>query len=346
LQNKYQNQTGLKNLKIEFNNLIGYFIEVKSDLATKLKACGNFEIKQNLTNHVRFSTADLKKCELEINDLTNKILALEGEILGNLSAEIFSKLNHIKNSIKLVAKLDLFSSFAILALEKNYSCPQFIESRCLKIKGGRNPIIEKFKNNFISNDCILNNEQRIWLVSGANMAGKSTFLRQNALIVIMAHIGCFVPADEVKIGIVKQIFTRIGLADNLAKNQSSFMLEMSEIAEILIAADQNSLVIIDEIGNSTTSKYGIALAFGIINYLHNFNFSLALISTHHQKLCTLAQNLSALQNYQMMVNSKNEGIEFSHKIVPGIASDILSIEVAKMTKLPAKVIEIAKSFFI
>jgi len=345
LENEYQKQSGIRNLKIEFNNILGYFIEIKSDLASKLNTLKNFEIKQNLTNHIRFSSSDLKKCELEINDLTGKILALEKEILENLSAEILSKLDHIKNSITLISGLDLLSSFAVLALENNYSCPEFTQEQSLKIKDGRNPIIEKFKNNFIANDCILDNSQRIWLISGANMAGKSTFLRQNALITIMAHIGCFVPASQVKIGIIKQIFTRIGLKDNLAKHQSSFMLEMSEIAEILINADKNSLIIIDEIGNSTTNKYGIALAYGIINYLHNFNFSLALISTHHQKLSILAQNLEALQNYQIITTNKNNDIEFSHKIIPGIAADILSIDIAQMTKLPNEVIEIAKKLF-
>ena len=303
------------------------------------------KLLQNLKNKSRYNSLEIRQEELKISNLNSKITAIENEIVSKITAEVITELGDNKHNCHLIAQLDLLCCFAEVSQANQYSLPRFNNDNRLQIIDGRNPIIEQFTDNFTSNSSQLNQKERIWLISGANMAGKSTFLRQNALITIMGHMGCFVPAKSADIALLKQIFTRIGNRDNLSQNQSTFMLEMEEIADILNNVQHNSLIIIDELGSSTSHQYGIALAFGIIKYLHDNSKSLALISTHYKQLCLLASELPALANYQISTEKTASQIKFSHKIKKGIADDSLAIDVANMTMLPKEVIQTASGFF-
>lgn len=305
LEIEYQKQSNVKNLKIEFNSLLGFYFEIKRDKASKIDIPQDWQLLQNLNNSIRFSSEKLRQYQLENADLEIKIKAIEIEIIKNLARRVIESYKEIKDSCKAIGMLDLLVSFAVVAVEKNYVKPIINHKNKIEIRGGKHFIDEKF----VVNDCVLG-EEKIWLITGANMAGKSTFLKQNALIVLLAQAGCFVPASYVEIGVRKKIFSKILVNDNLARNQSSFMVEMLEIAEILKNADENSLIIIDELCQTTNAIEGEKIAFGIINYLLKHNKSLALISSHQSNLVFQCQDLE---------NIICKKIDKEHRMQDGIA---------------------------
>ncbi|MES2678203.1 MAG: DNA mismatch repair protein MutS [Pseudomonadota bacterium] len=325
LEKQYQNQSQIKNLKIEFNNLLGFYFEIKRDKASKINIPQHWQLLQNLSNSIRFSSADLKNYQLENAALEAKIKTLESEILQECVQKVLQYFVIIKSSCKAIGALDLLTSFADLAIEKNYIKPIIHNQNLINIIAGKHSI----NPDFIGNDCLLD-AQKIWLITGANMAGKSTFLKQNALIIILAQAGCFVPADFAEIGVRKEIFSKMMINDDLAKNQSSFMVEMLQIAEILNNANADSLVIIDELCQTTNASEGEEIAFKIIQYLLQHNKSLTLISTHQPNLAKNCQNL------QNIICKK---IDKAHRITNGIAACSSAMKILKMAGLPEEILK-------
>lgn len=317
LENEYKNK--VKNLKIEFSETLGFYFEIKREKLINISIPKDWQVIQNLDKSVRFSSQELKNHQLEIADLSTRIQALEKNILQELTDEVLENIQEIKNSCKAVGLLDLLFSFAILAKENNYIKPIITNQNQIKIIAGKYLISDQF----VENDCNLS-DKKIWLITGANMAGKSTFLRQNVLIAILAQAGCFVPAKFAEIGIRKEIFVKITSPDNLCNNTSSFMAEMLEVAEIIKKANEKSLIIIDEICQATNSQEGSDVAFRIINYLHNKNKSLALISTHHLDLSRKCLNLK---------NTICKKIDKTHKMTDGVAKKSSAIEIARQAGL-------------
>ena len=321
LEREYRHQSQIKTLKIEFNNLLGFYFEIKRDKVSKINIPKDWQLLQNLNNSIRFSCHKLKDLQLENVDLEAKIKALELKILQELVTKVLQYFRDIKNCCEVIGLLDLLVSFAIIAKENCYVRPTIHNQNKIEIISGTHPI----SNQFITNDCVLD-KNRIWLITGANMAGKSTFLRQNALIILLAQSGSFIPAKQAEIAIRQQIFSKMIINDNLSKNQSSFMVEMIEMAEILNNADANSLVIIDELCQTTNNSEGKIIALSIIKYLLENNQSLALISSHNFDLAYECQNLA---------NIVCKKISPSHKMEDGIAQESSAIEVARLVGLPS-----------
>jgi len=315
LKIKYQNQSKIKNLEIESHPLLGFYFEIKRNKASKINIPEEWQLLQNLNNSIRFSSAELKNHQLENANLEAKIKTLENEILQQCAQKIMQYFREIKGSCKAIGALDLLISFATLAIDKSYAKPIIHNQNLIRIIAGKHFI----NQNFAANDCVLD-EEKIWLITGANMAGKSTFLKQNALIVILAHTGCFVPAALAEIGVRKQIFSKMLVSDNLSKNQSSFMVEMLQIADILNKADENSLIIIDELCQTTNAVEGEKIAFRIIKYLLKHNKSPTLISTHQPNLANNCQNLT---------NIICKRINEKHIIANGIAKESSAIKIAE-----------------
>ncbi len=324
LEIEYQQLGAIKNLRIEFNSIIGFYFEIRRDKASKIKIPREWQLLQNLNNSIRFSSTKLRNYQLENADLEIKIKAIEAEILQDLTKRVLKHFGEIKSSCKAVGVLDLLVSFAVLAGENKYLKPIVDGQNRIEIIAGQHFIDERF----VANDCGLV-EEKIWLITGENMAGKSTFLRQNALIILLAQCGCFVPAKQAKIGVRKEVFSKMMVNDNLFKNQSSFMVEMLRMAEILKNADQNSLVIIDELCQTTNAIEGGKIAFGIVKYLLEHNKSLVLITTHQSNLATNCQNLG---------NIICKKIDRDHKMVGGVAGGSSAFEIAKMAGLPKDII--------
>jgi DNA mismatch repair protein MutS len=343
LQDKYIKETGINSLKIKDNNVIGMFIEITASHLDKIPA--NFLHRQTTANYVRYTTEDLRKVENEIINSANYAINLELEIYQNLINEIilFSE-NIIKTSVS-ISNTDLISSFAFLAIKNNFSKPEILNSNDLIIENGRHPIVEgslknqKEKQEFIGNSLSLTSNKKIWLITGPNMSGKSTFLRQNALIIILAQIGCFVPAENAKIGVVDKIFSRVGASDNLAKGHSTFMVEMIETASILNNATENSFIILDEIGRGTATFDGLAIAWATLEFLHDNARARCLFATHYHELNSLTKELKNLVSYTTQIKEWNGDIIFMHKIIPGEASSSYGIHVAKLAGMPRNVIE-------
>ncbi len=323
LKIEYEKQSGVKNLKIEFHSLLGFYFEIKRDTTSKINIPKDWQLLQNLNNSIRFSSEKLKNHQLENADLREKIQTLESKILQNCVQEILQSFQEIKSSSMAVGMLDLLVSFAILALKNNYVKPNISNQNLIKIIGGKHFISPQF----IANDCSLD-EEKIWLITGANMAGKSTFLRQNALIVLLAQTGCFVPAISAEIGVRKKVFSKMIINDNLYKNQSSFMVEMLEMAEILKNADENSLVIIDELCQTTNAIEGEKIAFAIIKHLVETNKSLALITTHQPNLAINCQNFKDIVCQQISQN---------HLIKIGIAEQSSAIDIIRIAGFPEEI---------
>ncbi len=343
LQDKYIRETGINSLKIKDNNVIGMFIEITTSHLDKIPA--NFLHRQTTANYVRYTTEDLRKVENEIINSANYAINLELEIYQNLINEIilFSE-NIIKTSVS-ISNTDLISSFAFLAIKNNFSKPEILNSNDLIIENGRHPIVEsslknqKEKQEFIGNSLSLTSNKKIWLITGPNMSGKSTFLRQNALIIILAQIGCFVPAENAKIGVVDKIFSRVGASDNLAKGHSTFMVEMIETASILNNATENSFIILDEIGRGTATFDGLAIAWATLEFLHDNARARCLFATHYHELNSLTKELKNLVSYTTQIKEWNGDIIFMHKIIPGEASSSYGIHVTKLAGMPRNVIE-------
>jgi DNA mismatch repair protein MutS len=351
LQARYAEQTAVRALKIKHNNVLGYFVEVTAQHGDKLFAPplnATFIHRQTLAGQVRFTTAELGELEAKIASAADRALGLELEIFERLAAAVVAASDAIKAAAEALAALDVASALAALAVERQYVRPEVDRSLDFTIEGGRHAVVEQaLSEPFVANDCELSPPKgeaagRIWLITGPNMAGKSTFLRQNALIAVLAQMGSYVPARRARIGVVDRLFSRVGAADDLARGRSTFMVEMVETAAILNQAGERSLVILDEIGRGTATFDGLSIAWAAIEHLHQTNRCRALFATHFHELTALAAKLPRLHNATVRVKEWHGEVVFLHEVVAGAADRSYGIQVAKLAGLPASVIERAK----
>ncbi len=346
LQKKYQEDTTVSNLKITCNNQLGYYIEVTSRNGNfLLEKPDKYIHRQTMANAMRFVTNELIELEQEIKSAAEKSLVLELEIYENLCALVVEKSDEIIKTAKAFALIDVMSGFANISVNNNYNRPIVDNSFDFEVKGGRHPIVEQSLKkisgkDFIANDCDL--EKRLWILTGPNMAGKSTYLRQNALLVIMAQIGCFVPAESLRMGVVDRLFSRVGASDDLARGHSTFMVEMIETATILNQATDRSLVILDEIGRGTATFDGLSIAWAVVEYLHDKIKCRALFATHYHELVALVAKLDSLALYTMKIKEWKGDVIFLHEIGQGAADRSYGIHVAKLAGVPEIVISRAQ----
>ncbi len=343
LQHKYEGLSGVPTLKIRHNNVIGYYIEVTPTNADKL--LNNKELfihRQTLASAVRFTTVELGELERKINEAADKALSIELNIFNILVDDVIARLQDLRRTAAALAELDVIASLADLALEQSYCRPKVDNSLTFDIKKGRHPVVEQSlkasNQNFVANACDLAPERRLWLLTGPNMAGKSTFLRQNALIVLLAQMGSYVPAEFAHIGVVDRLFSRVGAADDLARGRSTFMVEMVETAAILNQATERSLVILDEIGRGTATYDGLSIAWATVEHLHEINKCRALFATHYHELTQLADRLHNLHCATMKIKEWKKEIIFLHEVADGVADRSYGIHVAQMAGLPKSVI--------
>jgi DNA mismatch repair protein MutS len=346
LQARYIQETGVNILKIKHNNVLGYYIEITSAHKSRLPE-DIFIHRQTLVNNMRYTTVELSELEQNLMSAGEKGLALELAFFEDLRQEVLAHTGDLLQTTAALAELDLAISLADLASSYHYSRPVLDDSLTLEIIGGRHPVVEKAlkennKEAFVDNDCHLTPEERLWLLTGPNMAGKSTFLRQNALIIILAQMGSFVPAQKAHIGIVDRVFSRVGAADDLARGQSTFMVEMVETASILNQATERSFVILDEIGRGTATFDGLSLAWSVLEYLHEINKCRTLFATHYHELTDLQKSLKSLACYTMQIKEWEEDVIFLHKVSKGCANRSYGIHVAKLAGLPSPVIQRAE----
>lgn len=348
LQNKYAEATGISNLKIKYNNVIGYFIEVQSKFAPEMLENKDFIHRQSVLNATRFTTVELTELENKIRGAADKALAMELEMFDNLVKDVRLASEDISRTAKAMAELDVSSALADLAVEKNYCRPQIDDSLVFDVKEGRHPVVENAisKENagaFVGNNCQLDDAHgRLWLLTGPNMAGKSTFLRQNAIIAIMAQMGSFVPCASAHIGVIDKIFSRVGASDDLARGRSTFMVEMVETASILNQADERSFVILDEIGRGTATFDGLSIAWAVVEHLHELNKCRALFATHYHELTALTSKLPLMTLHCMKIKEFNDKVIFLHEVIDGAADRSYGIHVAKLAGLPRTVVKRAE----
>ena len=348
LQNKYAEVTGISNLKIKYNNVIGYFIEVQSKFAPEMLENKDFIHRQSVLNATRFTTVELTELENKIRGAADKALAMELEMFDNLVKDVRLASEDISRTAKAMAELDVSSALADLAVEKNYCRPQIDDSLVFDVKEGRHPVVENAisKENagaFVGNNCQLDDAHgRLWLLTGPNMAGKSTFLRQNAIIAIMAQMGSFVPCAYAHIGVIDKIFSRVGASDDLARGRSTFMVEMVETASILNQADERSFVILDEIGRGTATFDGLSIAWAVVEHLHELNKCRALFATHYHELTALTSKLPLMTLHCMKIKEFNDEVIFLHEVIDGAADRSYGIHVAKLAGLPRTVVKRAE----
>ncbi len=342
MQQQERERTGIGNLKIEFNSVFGYYIEVTKSNSKNVP--DDYQRKQTLVNAERYITPALKTYEEKVLHAQESLIALEQDLFQQLRVELLAEIQALQQASGHVATWDCCYALAESAVRNNYCQPQLSENGPLLIKDGRHPVVEQLvSEKFIPNDLELDHDQQfISVITGPNMAGKSTYLRQNALIVIMAQIGGFVPAREVRMGLIDRVFTRVGAADNLAGGQSTFMVEMNETAAILNTATERSLVVLDEVGRGTSTFDGVSIAWAIAEYLHETVRAKTLFATHYYELTELALSLSGIKNNNIAVKEWQENIIFLRKIMPGSADRSYGIQVARLAGLPAPVLERAK----
>lgn len=345
LEAKEREKTGIKNLKIKYNKVFGYYLEVTNSFKDLVP--DYFTRKQTLANTERFITPELKELEDVILGAEDKLIVLEYELFREVRQKVADEVVRIQKTAKAVAQIDVFASLATVAEQNNYCRPKLNEKGLIDIKDGRHPVVERMIQNemFVANDTYLDNgSNRVSIITGPNMAGKSTYMRQSALIVLMAQIGSFVPAKSAKIGIVDRIFTRVGASDDLASGQSTFMVEMSEVANILRNATSNSLLILDEIGRGTSTFDGLSIAWAVVEHISNPRLlgAKTLFATHYHELTELEGKLNSVNNYCIAVKEKGDDIVFLRKIVKGGADKSYGIQVAKLAGVPDNVIERAK----
>jgi len=359
LEAKYVESTGIKSLKVRHNNILGFYVEVSQVNAKPLfedPFSDTFHHRQTMANAVRFSTAELAETEGRIASATQRALSLEQDIFAELAVAVQKEEQGLGEVAAALAELDATAGLAELARMEGYVRPAIDDSQAFEIRGGRHPVVEQAltaskAGPFIENDCILGRveipptfgfdegaDARIWLVTGPNMAGKSTFLRQNALIVVLAQMGCYVPARAATIGVVDRLFSRVGASDDLARGRSTFMVEMVETAAILNQATDRSLVILDEIGRGTATFDGLSIAWATVEFLHDVNKVRVLFATHYHELTALARRLDGVANVTMEVREWHDEIVFLHKVKPGAADRSYGIQVAKLAGLPAHVV--------
>ena len=347
LEGQYKEKTGINGLKIKYNNVLGYFIEVTALHADKLMTAPlneDFIHRQTLANVGRFNTAELSELAGKIGQAADRALTLEHELYEKLVAIVLKDWETIIEASMALAKLDVGASLAELAADNNYCRPIVDESLSFNVMGGRHPVVEaslkqNLEDKFVANDCDLGEENRLWLVTGPNMAGKSTFLRQNALITILAQMGSFVPAGKAHIGIVDRLFSRVGASDDLARGRSTFMVEMVETAAILNQSTERSLVILDEIGRGTATYDGLSIAWAAVEHLHEVNRARGLFATHYHEMTALSSKLNQLDLHYMKVKEWEGEVIFLHEVGAGSADRSYGIQVAKLAGLPAVVVE-------
>ncbi|HLZ65632.1 MAG TPA: DNA mismatch repair protein MutS [Aliidongia sp.] len=343
LQARYVEETGVAGLKIRHNNVLGYYIEVTPTHASKLDygAGGRFIHRQTMANAMRFTTVELSEIETRIGQAGDKALALELALFDDLVREAVERAEEIQRAAAALAQLDVAAGHGELAVERRYCRPEIEDGVAFEIAGGRHPVVEASLaagTSFVGNDCTLEAGRRLWLLTGPNMAGKSTFLRQNALIAVLAQIGCYVPADSARIGIVDRLYSRVGAADDLARGRSTFMVEMVETAAILNQSGPRALVILDEIGRGTATYDGLSIAWAAVEHLHQANRCRALFATHYHELTALASRLDDLACYTMRVKEWQGDVVFLHEVAPGAADRSYGIHVAKLAGLPKPVV--------
>ena len=345
LQGTYQKATGVTSLKIRHNNVLGYYVEVTRNHAARLDE-ETFIHRQTMANAMRYTTVELGDLETEMSRAADRAIALELDAFHKATAEVLAVASAIAAAAGAIAVIDVAAALADLAIERRYTRPAVTAELDFTIEGGRHPVVEVMASEsmeFVANGCVLEDDARLWLLTGPNMAGKSTFLRQNALIAVMAQAGSFVPADAARIGIVDRLFSRVGAADDLARGRSTFMVEMVETAAILNQSGERSLVILDEIGRGTATFDGLSIAWAVLEHLHDVNRCRALFATHYHELASLAATLSALRPHSMRVKEWKNDIVFLYEVERGAANRSYGIHVARLAGLPQAVIERAKT---
>ncbi|MDA5557394.1 DNA mismatch repair protein MutS [Shimia sp. MMG029] len=351
MQAQYSEQTGITALKIKHNNVLGYFIETTAKHADAMMSpplSETFIHRQTTANQVRFTTVELSEMETKILNAGNRALEIEKRLYDTLKSAILQRSAEVSATSRALAEFDLSAALAELAANENWTRPEVNESRDFFIEGGRHPVVEaalrKTGNPFVANDCDLSGGEAasIWLLTGPNMAGKSTFLRQNALIALLAQMGSFVPADSARIGLVSQLFSRVGASDDLARGRSTFMVEMVETAAILNQADDRALVILDEIGRGTATYDGLSIAWATLEHLHDVNKSRALFATHYHEMTQLAGKMAGVDNATVAVREWEGEVIFLHEVTQGAADRSYGVQVAQLAGLPAAVVARAR----
>jgi len=342
IEKKEKEKTGIKTLKIKYNKVFGYFLEVSR--ANSLLVPEEYIRKQTLTNAERYITPELKEYESTILNAKGKIEGLEYDLLKEISGKLVGEIKLLQKLAFGLAYVDVIASLADIATKNNYICPKIIEGYDLEIRNGRHPIVEKLVvgEDYISNDIILDEETKVIILTGPNMAGKSTYMKQAALIILMAQMGSYVPASSATIGIVDKIFTRVGASDDLVSGQSTFMVEMSEVANIVNNATDKSFVILDEVGRGTSTFDGLSLASAITEYIHDNLGAKTIFATHYHELTELEYKLKYLSNYRIEVSEANDEVVFLREIVKGGADKSYGIEVARLAGLPSEILLKAK----
>ena len=345
LEAREKEATGIKNLKVKYNKVFGYYLEVTNSFKDLVPA--DWVRKQTLTNAERYTTDELKKLEDVILGAEDKLCSLEYDLFNEVRDSIAAEVRRIKSTARAISEIDVYTALSVVAQQYNYVKPAINEKGIIDIRNGRHPVVEKMIRNdmFVANNTYLDNaKNRISIITGPNMAGKSTYMRQTALIVLMAQIGSFVPAQEANIGIVDRIFTRVGASDDLASGQSTFMVEMTEVANILRNATPKSLLILDEIGRGTSTFDGLSIAWAVVEYIANTKVlgAKTLFATHYHELTELEGTLDGVNNYCIAVKENGDDIVFLRKIIKGGADKSYGIQVAKLAGVPDTVIERAK----
>jgi DNA mismatch repair protein MutS len=346
LQHRYCEATGIASLKVKHNNVLGYHVDVRSAHAEKLMQDEQFIHRQTTAQTVRFTTTELAELERDLSTAADRALARELEIFESLRAQALAEADQLGAAARALAAIDVAMASAALAHKRGFCRPEIRDDLSFEIVRGRHPVIETMLSggdSFIPNDCRLGDTGEIWLVTGPNMAGKSTFLRQNAHIAIMAQAGLFVPAESASIGIIDRIFSRVGAADDLARGRSTFMVEMVETAAILNRATERSFVILDEIGRGTATYDGLAIAWASLEHLHQANRCRTLFATHYHELTSLRHDLERLSCHSMKVREWQGEIIFLHQVIDGAADRSYGVHVARLAGLPPQVIARAQT---
>ena len=344
IEQREKELTGIKTLKVDYNKIFGYYIEVSKSFADQVP--DRFVRKQTLVNSERYITQELKEMETSIFGADEKLATIEYEIFDSLRSLIAENRDRIRRSAELVAEIDVYRSFAEVASKNNYVCPEVDVSTDIMIRDGRHPVVEKFVTDsyFVPNDTILDTaNNKVMIITGPNMAGKSTYMRQVAIITVMAQIGSFVPAREARLGIVDKVFTRVGASDDLASGQSTFMLEMNEVAAILKNATKRSLIIYDEVGRGTSTYDGMSIARAVVEYTYSKKIGAkTLFATHYHELTDMEDAFPGIVNYNIAAKKRADSVIFLRKIVRGGTDDSYGIEVAKLAGVPSEVVKRAK----
>ena len=339
-----KNRTGIKTLKIGYNRVFGYYIEVSKSFTSMVPE--DYIRKQTLANGERYITKELKDMEATILGAADRVNALEYDIFCEVRDYVAAQSSRLQKTAEILAKLDVYASLASVAVKNKYVRPEVDKSDVIVIKDGRHPVVEQFVKDsyFVPNDANLDTDRnRLMLITGPNMAGKSTYMRQVAVIVVMAQIGSFVPANDARIGVIDKLFTRVGASDDLASGQSTFMLEMNEVAYILRNATRKSLIIYDEVGRGTSTFDGMSIARAIVEYTNSRKIGAkTMFATHYHELTVMEDEFEGIVNYNVAAKKRGDNITFLRKIIKGSTDDSYGIEVAKLAGIPNEVIKRAK----